>query len=257
MNHRITLSRIDTARLVRQWSLDPINRQTRVKQIFSRIRGTRYPVKLLRYWFMYQMIAEEAVRLGRPLRICEIGVDRGQMIQFMRDAGFSGWACWDAIDVKPHPELASLGYGAIVQANAEDEAFRLTRRYDVVITLHLLEHLHRPETLVAKVAGALEPGGILIGGYPVTPALFAPFWERRLRACARAFRHVSVFSPERTIELAQRHGMSIDFLSGAFLMRNSGCHLENSPGWMRLNLAFGALFPSVGGELYWRMRRGT
>lgn len=255
MNHRITLSRIETARLVRQWSIEPIDRQTQVKHIFSRIHGTRYPIKLLRYWFMYQMIAEESIRLGRPLRICEIGVDRGQMIQFMRDAQFSGWACWDVIDVKPHPELASLGYNAIVQANVEDEAFRLTRRYDVLIALHLLEHLHRPETLAAKMAGALEPGGILIGGFPVCPALFAPFWERRLRARDRAFGHVSVFSPERTIAMAQAHGMSIDFLSGAFLLRSTGSHLENYPGWMRLNLGFGALFPSVAGELYWRMRR--
>ncbi len=256
MNHRVTLSRIDTARIVRQWSLEPIDRQTRVKKIFSRIRGARYPIKLLRYWFMYQMIAEEAVRVGRPLRICEIGVDRGQMIQFMQDAGFSMASRWDAIDVKPHSDLALLGYDTITQANVEDTHFRLYRSYDIAITLHLLEHLRHPEALIAKIADALESAGILIGGYPVTPALFAPLWQRRLRARAGAFNHVSVFSPGRTAELAQQHGMSIDFYSGAFLMRNTGSRLENSPGWMRLNLAFGALFPSVAGELYWRMRRG-
>lgn len=69
-------------------SLDTLDRQARVKHIFSRVQGSRYPIKLLRYWFMYNLLQAESEHLGRPLRICEIGVDRGQMRLFAQDAGF-------------------------------------------------------------------------------------------------------------------------------------------------------------------------
>ena len=255
MVSQVMPSRIDTTRRLGQWNLESIDRQPRVKKIFTRVRGTRFPVKLLRYWFMHQLIVAESARLGRPLRICEIGVDRGQMIQFAQDAGFSGVAHWDAIDVKPDPELATLGYDKIIEANVEDANFNLTGSYDVVITLHLLEHLRHPEVLVGKLTETLEPGGILIGGYPVTPEILVPLWEKRLRANATPFRHVSAFSPTRTVAMALSHGLTVDFLSGAFFMRHTGSPLENYPLWLRLNLAFGSAFPAVGGELYWSMRK--
>lgn len=255
MISQVMPSRINTIRRLRQWDIESIDRQPRVKKIFTRVRGTRFPVKLLRYWFMHQLIVAESARLGRPLRICEIGVDRGQMIQFAQDAGFSDVARWDAIDVKPDPELVALGYDNIIEANVEDAKFHLANSYDVVITLHLLEHLRQPEVLVGKVAEALEPCGILIGGYPVTPEIFAPFWEKRLRANAAPFRHVSAFSPTRTVAMANSHGLTVEFLSGAFFMRHTGNPLENYSLWLRLNLAFGSAFPAVGGELYWSMRK--
>jgi hypothetical protein len=237
------------------WSLDAFDRQARVKSIFSRVQGSRYPIKLLRYWFMYNLLQAEAERLGRPLRICEIGVDLGQMRLFAQDAGFSQIACWDAVDVKPRPELQSIGYDSILKLNAEDPGFRLEQRYDVVIALHLLEHLYEPEVALGRFSEALVQGGIVMGGYPVTPKVFSGFWQKRLRKNARPFHHVSVFSPERTIKMAARNGMKIDFMSGAFLMRRTGSFLENYRFWMRWNLHFGACFPSLGGELYWSMRK--
>lgn len=240
---------------LKNWSLDSFDGQARLKSISPRLLGTRYPIKLLRYWFMYQLLNAEAVRLNRPLRVCEIGVDRGQMRIFAKDAGFSKIERWDAVDVKPRPELDMVGYDSILKMNAENEEFRLERSYDVVIALHLLEHLHEPEAALGRFAGALVRDGKLIGGYPVTPKPFERFWEKRLRRHARPFHHVSVFSPERTQEMAARNGLKMDFISGAFLLRHSGSFLENYRWWVRFNLSFGAAFPSLGGELYWSMRK--
>ncbi len=44
----------------------------------------RYPIRLLRYWFGYQLLREEAERIGRPLDVLEVGVDVGQMLAFTR-----------------------------------------------------------------------------------------------------------------------------------------------------------------------------
>lgn len=241
--------------LTADWSLDSLDRQQRLKNMFTRVRGTRYPIKLLRYWFMCQLLVAEAERLDRPLRVCEIGVDQGQMRLFARDAGFVQVECWDAVDVKPRPELNAVGYDSIITLNAEDKEFRLERRYDVVIALHLLEHLHEPEAALGRFSGVLAEGGLVIGGYPVTLQAFEKWRESHLRRNARPFHHVSVFSPARTVAMATINGLSIEFLSGAFLMRRTGWFLENFRWWARFNLFFGATFPSLGGELYWSMRK--
>ena len=104
---------------------------------------------------MHHLIKEEYARLGRPLRVCEIGVDRGQMRRYMQDAGFTGIACWEAVDYKLQPELMESSYTKQIQANVDLPDFSLAEKYDVIIVLHLLEHLFEPEQLVARLNPAL------------------------------------------------------------------------------------------------------
>jgi SAM-dependent methyltransferase len=236
------------------WSLSSLDAQRWVKDVFATPRATRYPIKLLRYWFMYELIKEESARLGRSLRICEIGVDRGQMRRFVHDAGFDGIECWDAVDCRLQPELNAAGYSRQIEANVDLDVFALDEKYDVIIVLHLLEHLFEPEKLMLKLAAALVPDGIVVGGFPVTPEWLASFQQRKIRRTASKFGHVSVFSPKRVGRMAKNCGLKLDFLSGCFFVRKSGAAIENAKNWIRLNLLWGALFPALGGEIYWRMR---
>lgn len=237
------------------WELSVFDAQSRVKGGFAKIRATRYPIKLLRYWFMYNLIREEQIRLGRPLRVCEIGVDSGQMLRFMRDAGFTDIASWAAVDCRLKSELQEYGYTEQIEANVDLPTFFLDEEYDVIVVLHLLEHLFEPEQLAHRLSAALAPGGIMIGGSPVTPNHLASYWQKRIRLTASKFGHVSVFSPQRVKNMANRCGLNLDFISGAFFLRKSGSFLENYKVWLRLNLLFGALFHALGGEIYWRMRK--
>ena len=50
------------------------------------------------------------------------------------------------------------------------------------------------------------------------------------------------------------NGLRMELLSGAFMFRKHRFYLENFQWWMKLNLAFGALFPSAAGEIYWALR---
>jgi hypothetical protein len=237
------------------WDLSVFDAQQWIKNAFAKPRTTRYPVKMLRYWFMYNLIREEQVRLGRPLRVCEIGVDRGQMLRFMRDAGFADIDCWIAVDCKLQPELAESGYTRQVEANVDAPDFCLDEQYDVIIVLHLLEHLFEPEMLVNRLTAALMPSGVVIGGFPTTPKWLESYWQKRIRLTASKFGHVSVFSPQRIKDMAESNGLSLDFISGAFFLRKSGSFLENIKGWLRFNLLWGAFFPGLGGEIYWSMRK--
>lgn len=224
-------------------------------------RHIRYPIRMLRYWFMYHFLREEAARRGE-LEVCEIGVDLGQMRGFLNAAVELGGdavaiARWDAVDaVIQKDTLERVGYNTFYEVDLESPEFALGGRpYDVMILLHVLEHLFAPEALVAKIAPHLRPGGMLIGGFPSTPDFIVKSREKAIRPHARKFGHVSVFSATRVRDMAAANGLIVEFLSGAFFMRKKGFFLENHQWWMRFNLRFGALFPSWPGEIYWILRK--
>ena len=226
------------------------------------VKKISYPIRLVRYWFMYHFLREDAARKG-ALDVCEIGVDVGQMLGFMHAAAERGGekvklASWDAVDALIREDiLGRVGYNKFYQVDLESPEFALScdKQYDVMILLHVLEHLFKPEELVAKIVPHLKPGGMLIGGLPSTPQFFAQAREEKIRATARKFGHVSVFSPERVREMAAANGLEVEFLSGAFFMRKKGFFLENTKWWLRFNLWFGAKFPGWPGETYWILRK--
>lgn len=222
-----------------------------------RVKKIHYPIRLVRYWFMYHFLREESGKRGKPLSVCEIGVDTGQMKQFVdstTDAPL--YSRWQAVDCRIQKEvLLQNGYSEFVETDIESPDFELNETFDAMILLHVLEHLKRPEEVVRKLAPALKPGGIMIGGFPVTPNCLAARHERKIRIRARKYGHVSVFSPRRVKEMASYAGLTVEYMSGAFFMRKQGFFLENFNWWLRFNLFFGAVFRGWPGEVYWVLRK--
>ncbi len=223
---------------------------------------TKYPLRYLRYWFIRHLLEAHAQKLGRPIDVLEVGVDRGQMLAFMdpsRERKIPDIAsCWHAVDVKAdEAQLLDLGYTGYTQFNVDGSARPpLDRQYDAMIFLHLLEHLHAPEACLGAFLPFLKSDGIMTGGSPTMPKVVADFgYEKRLAKNAGRFGHVSVISPERIEQFADAHGLQVAFLSGSFLARNNGKAIENSSLWLRLNVAFGSLFPSLGSEVYFSLSR--
>lgn len=232
----------------------------------AKVKAVRYPLRAMRYWFMDHLIRREVARQGRPLRVLEVGVDTGQMLAFMNGADPShdavaplpeGIDRWDAVTLKPdRPRLERLGYSEVLEQDIERPEYEPpVEAYDVVILLHVMEHLKDPEAALCNVAQGVRPGGILIGGYPSVPDVFRRFREWQLRHGASRHGHLSKFSPARTRAMARRAGLQAEWLSGAFMHRRKGSWLENSRSWTRFNLAFGAVFPGWPGENYWQLRK--
>jgi SAM-dependent methyltransferase len=224
----------------------------------------RYPFRLLRYWFMHQMMVQHSQTQSAPLSVAEVGVDEGQQLAFAAAAADAAcrpvwWSRWDAFDCAPATAaLASQGYTDVVTTDLERPecvAGFAGRSYDVVIALHVLEHLHDPEAGVRHLASLVKPGGLLIGGGPVTPHIAHAWWQARIRQRAQPRGHVSVLSPKRLRDMAQGAGLVPEWQGGAFLMRKRGFALENRAWWLNLNLAFGALVPGWPGEIYFSWRR--
>ncbi len=220
-----------------------------------------FPFRAQRYWFMYHLLREEAARQARSLDICEIGVDRGQMLLFMQSAREAGadapiWSRWHAVDCKLKREaLLRCGYRDLIEADIDVAAPHLPKPSDALILLHVLEHLREPEAALGRLVSLLKPGGIVIGGHPVTPEPFRRWRQDVLRRKAKPYGHVSAFSPERVRDMAAGAGLEVEFLSGAFFMRKKGFFLENHDWWRRWNLRFGARFPGWPGEVYWLLRK--
>jgi 2-polyprenyl-3-methyl-5-hydroxy-6-metoxy-1,4-benzoquinol methylase len=209
---------------------------------------------------MYHFLRNHSNKVG-AIDVCEIGVDVGQMLGFVKGAEVNGggvnFANWDAVDVIVQKELLlQAGYNQFYEVNLESEVFTLgEKNYDAMILLHVLEHLFEPEVLIKKLTKNLKPGGILIGGFPSLPKGLVAKREAKLRITAKKYGHVSVFSPERVHKMAADNGLKVEFLSGAFFMRKKGFFLENYAWWFKFNIWFGGMFPSWPGETYWVLRK--
>ena len=225
--------------------------------ITEEAKSVRYPIRLLRYWFGYQLLREESERLDHPIDVAEIGVDVGQMLEFVKSAPARiEIGCWTAVDaVMQRERLAQAGYTDLQEVNLQSPTFALQREFDTAILLHVLEHLSKPEEVLKKIAIAIRPGGSLIGGFPVVPSPLEKIRESQVRKTAWPMGHVSIFSPARVRRMAAQAGLEVEFLSGAYFTRSKGSILENSSAWMRFNIAWGQMFPGWPGEIYWLMRK--
>ena len=221
-----------------------------------------YPMRVLRYWFIYHFLRIEYQQRSEPLYVCEVGIDLGQMLHFMRSvAAIRGldvvqWSSWTGVDCRVNQDaLAGVGYTQFIQEDIERSDSWLSGDYDTIILLHVLEHLHSPEAAFARIVPRMKPGSVLMGGFPSVPNWCAMLREPRLRANPNSNGHVSAFSPTRVRRIAGDYGLHLEFLAGAFFLRASGLFLEDQAWWLRFNVAFGALVPVWPGEIYWVMRK--
>jgi hypothetical protein len=228
---------------------------------------TRYPVKFLRYWFCRCVLEDLHARLGRPIRVLEVGVGDGKMLAFLAgDPKPGGYALpqwierWDGFDVVKQGDVVDrYSYSEFIEADVE-APYLFSRKYDAVVLLHVLEHLLEPEATMSRFAGLLNLGGVVVGGSPTMPSLIAASWEPLLRRKyshldIKSHRHLSVITPRRIRRFARAHSLDIDLLAGTFFCRWSDMFLENTQAWLRANLLWGALFPALGGELYFSLRK--
>lgn len=250
-----------------RWPLTGFEYGQFMKGVTSRAKRTSYPIRHLRYWFASAALADLHRRLKRPLRVLEVGVDNGDMLCFMggrriaeEQFALPEWIeRWDGLDVKIDPDvLKRYSYTDFIEADIEAPGqWHRNRRYDAVVLLHILEHLVDPEGALRRLTAVVDPGGILMGGSPTMPSILAWLHEPHLRRKnashmhdVRVHKHLSVITPSRIRRFCRAEKLDLTLLAGTFFVRSSGSPLENSALWARANLLWGALFPAIGGELY-------
>lgn len=216
-------------------------------------RNSKFPLRMMRYWWTLCVLQDEAERLGRPITVLDAGCGKGILRKY---AGNSIQARWVGLDMKVNrASLRQVGYEELYSCDFDQPLPVADASADVIVFLHVLEHVPRPAFTLAELARILRPGGVLLAGSPVAPKWIAQareWWLRRqLReGKRRSGDHISCFWPARWAAMVQAEGLTVEMLSGAYLLRWAGNPLENTQWWLRLNQLWGGLFPSLGGEVY-------
>lgn len=223
-------------------------------------RNSRFPLRMMRYWWTGCVLQDEARRLGRPLTIVDVGSGKGILRKY---AGNSVQARWIGLDMKvDRVSLAEAGYDELYEADFDQPLPVADASADVVVFLHVLEHVSRPAFTLGEVARILRPGGVLLAGSPVAPRWLAAvreWWFKReiQQGKRKPGDHMHCFWPGRWSEMIRAAGLNLEFLTGSYLLRRAGNPLENTQWWLRLNQFWGALFPSLGGEVYLMARSSS
>ena len=159
----------------------------------------------------------------------------------------------------PLSRFGSTGYDELHACNLEDSIPLPDDTADVLVCLHIFEHLSKTETTLAELARVVKPGGVLLIGTPVLPRLLAAVRQRQFRREIVAGKrtpgeHVLVFYPALWRRLIRRLGVKTEMFTGSHLLRMTGNPLENFQLWVRLNQFIAACVPSLGNELCIRLR---
>jgi SAM-dependent methyltransferase len=155
----------------------------------------------------------------------------------------------------------AAGFGKFIEADFDERLPLGDGVADIVLCVHVMEHLERPEFTVGEIARVLKPGGLLVAGSPVLPWPVSLIRDRGFKkglAEGRIKRgqHIQALSRPRWRGILKSAGLDVEFMNGAFLVRWSGSKFEDSAFWFRLNVAWGALFPQLGNEVYLSARKG-
>ena len=244
------------------WSLDNLaqSRELREDSFYIRpdAKKTRYPVAALRYWWACAAMAEEAAGLGRVPVIVDVGCERGQLRRF---AGTRPDARWIGLDFNhEHPALISANYDELHHCDLDRGLPLPDGSADIFVCLHVFEHLTDPDSTLKEMVRVVRPGGILLIGVPIAPhpvAIFQGWLYDRGRKAGRirARGHIQSFSPHRWKKMAGENKLEVDSMAGSHFFRLTGKFPENYALWIRLNQLWGALFPSLGSELYFQLRK--
>lgn len=180
------------------------------------------------------------VRAKRPFSLLEIGTGSGFFVSFV-EAEFPEAR---VIGVEYDPRLVALTRqktrrAVIVQGNAEQITLP-GERFDVVVSLQVIEHLYHPERMLESVRTLLAPGGRFILTTPNLGCVGA----RVMRERWHGFRpdHVTLKDRAGWVAFVERHGFTTVYSGSTFF---SGIPILNRLPLGVLNwsllLAFGAL----------------
>ena len=101
---------------IQRWEVDFLQTREVLRGQFFGIpdeaKTVRFPIRMLRYWFAYHLLAAEYRRARRGLEIVELGTHNGQMRIFTRLAAqrvrdrarAPRWSRWLGVDAVPQTE---------------------------------------------------------------------------------------------------------------------------------------------------------
>jgi ubiquinone/menaquinone biosynthesis C-methylase UbiE len=126
--------------------------------------GSRIPADHTRSVLADDLAARYLARSDRPRapRVLDLGCGAGDSVDMFRS--LEPRVQWTGADIAQSPEVAERTRtdAGFVTFDGEHLPFA-DRSFDLVYCKQVLEHVHRPQPLLAEVARVLDPGGWLAG----------------------------------------------------------------------------------------------
>jgi SAM-dependent methyltransferase len=249
-----------------QWPLSIFEESVELRKdsfpLDQKTKQTQYPIRVLRYWWVICAINEEIEKLKTSYIIADIGCDRAilkRLLPPLDDGHILGMDLRRSLEIN-REDLKLARYDDVLACNLNEAIPLSDSSVDILINLHVLEHLNKPEATIKEFSRVLRPGGLMLLGFPILPEGFARIREKQFakqfKAGTRVLgQHQHAFWTERVRRMVDAAGLNIEFMLGTYFFRKRGAFWENSALWMRINQLWGTLLPSLGHELCLKLRK--
>ncbi len=139
-------------------------------------------------------------------RLIEVGCGLGYLLADLRDDG------WDAVGVEPLAEAAEYAREDLrldVQPTILEDAGLPDESFDVVVMLHVVEHVPDPLGTFREIARILKPGGVFVCETPRYDSLLFRLLRHRERSVS-CDGHIFFFTEATLAATGRRAGMELD-----------------------------------------------
>lgn len=195
--------------------------------------------------------------ITRPCKILEMGPAEGVMTDYLVKITsdltvLDGAKTFCDILHERHPDITII--------NCLFEDYSPSKKYDVIILGHVLEHVEKPVDILKLASSWLSKDGIIIGAVPNSHSLHrqaAVFMgllstEDELNDTDRHHGHRRVYSIDKFKSDFINAGLTIEKIGGYWLKPVSNKQLEES--WtkemMNAYMKLGELYPDIAAEIY-------
>ena len=137
------------------------------------------------------------------------------------------------------------------------EDFTTEERFDLVLMLNLIEHVRRPDRVLARARELLSEGGVLVVKTPNFDALDARIFRHRSWGGYHTPRHFVLFTRASFQRLAQAQGLevvSFAYTQGAPFWSVSVLNEMRRLGWIRCSREHPTTIPSAQSAAASRLR---
>lgn len=146
--------------------------------------------------------------LPERARVLDVGCNAGELLHLFQLRGYQPFG----IEVSPGPaQYAEKLLGVPIWRGRVEDCLPPDQRFDLVVLSHVLEHIHAPGRLLARLRAALAPGGRLLVEVPNADDLLLRAWGGVYRPLCPGD-HISFFDAPRLQRLLRDEGFVLERL---------------------------------------------
>ena len=142
-------------------------------------------------------------------RFMDVGCGAGLTVALAQYLG------WDAmgLEIDPAAVREARRTGLNIVEGTYEHLTQYEQQFDCIMCSHVLEHVHEPRDLLAKLKLAIKPGGVLLLTLPNALSAMRRHFGSNWRGL-EAPRHLSIPSESRLLQLLADSGFSIKSIPG-------------------------------------------